>query len=164
VNKKLFENSFVQFANLWFHSSLKQNSQPELSLFCAFHSKQFITVSFKFLLTGTHPNSCLYIRMSHIWFTSDWWLLLLLYLNILPVSLLFIQESFQVLESVVQKNKKIQIQGVNECLLFFFTGYQKSLAVGIRGTWQFLHNSRTSATTPQEEAKVESKIIIIIIN
>ena len=55
-------------------------------------------------------------------------------LNILPVSLLFIQESFQVLESVVQKNKKIQIQGVNACLLFFFTGYQKSLAVGIRVT------------------------------
>ena len=42
--------------------------------------------------------------------------------------LLFIQESFQVLESVVQEvNKKIQLEDRNLCLLFFFcTGYRKS--------------------------------------
>jgi len=66
-------------------------------------------------------------------FSSDL-IIFIVILNISPVSLLFIQESFQVLESVVQKNKKKQIQGVNACLLFFFTGYHKSLAVGIRVT------------------------------
>ena len=49
-------------------------------------------------------------------------------LNILSLSVLFIQESFQVLESDVHEvKKKIQLEDWNLCLLFFFcTGYRKS--------------------------------------
>jgi len=153
LRSKLWFNSFIQWARsslrthsfslqiFDFISSLKQNSQPELSLFCAF---SFKVVHHCFIWISFDRNSSKFMSLhqnAHFQLLVNWWLLLLLYLNILPVSLLFIQESFQVLESVVQKNKKIQIQGVNACLLFFFTGYQKSLAVGIRATWQFLHSS-----------------------
>ena len=34
------------------------------------------------------------------------------------------------------------------CLLFFFTGYQKSSAVGIRVTWQFCHSNQSASSVP----------------
>jgi len=58
-------------------------------------------------LTGTQPISCLCIRT----FIPDFLLnddFIIDVLNILPVSLLFIQESFQVLELDV--HKKIQLE------------------------------------------------------
>jgi len=58
-------------------------------------------------------------------------MIVIVILNISPVSLLFIQESFQVLESVVYEEQENTNQGVKACLLFFYTGYQKSSAVGI---------------------------------
>ena len=48
-------------------------------------------------------------------------------LNILSLSVLFIQESFQVLESdVYEVNKKIQLEDRPVSTVFFCTGYQKS--------------------------------------
>ena len=49
VSIKLFRNWFVQFTVLWFHSSLKQAVQPELSLFHVQQSSQL----FFLISTGT---------------------------------------------------------------------------------------------------------------
>ena len=46
-------------------------------------------------------------------------MIVIVILNILPVSLFFIQESFQVLESVVYEEQENTNQGVKACLLFF---------------------------------------------
>jgi len=53
-------------------------------------------------------------------------------LNILPVSLLFIQESFQVLESDVHEvTRKYKLKIVRVSTVFFGIGYRKSSTVGI---------------------------------
>jgi len=51
-------------------------------------------------------------------------------LNILPVSLLFIQESFQVLESVVYEEQENTIQGVKRVYCFSTPDIRKVQRLG----------------------------------
>jgi len=86
-----------------------QAQVPELSYFYTFHSKQFIQLSFEFL----NQNSVNFVPLHlNIYFqllvNGDF---IIDVLDILSLSVLFIQESFQVLESDVHEvNKKIQLE------------------------------------------------------